>query len=283
MRGTMALALGIVAGFPDQTAQKQKTVRVVLIRNERVWIDETKLNPEIVQQMLDEGVMKLTGEPDPVDAFRRFVKPGDIVGIKTNVWQMLPTPPELERAIQRRVLDAGVSKNNVAIEDRGLLSNELFMKATALINVRPMRTHYWAGVGGCLKNLITFTATPSAYHEDNCADIGAFWKLPVIAGKVRLNILSMLNPLFHGRGPHHFDQRYVWNYNGILVGTDPVAVDAVGLSIIKAKRLQFFGAERALQTPPKHITMADVRHGLGTSDLTKIDLIKLGWTKDILV
>ena len=118
MRGTAALALGIVAGFPNQTAQNQKTTRVVLIRNERVWVDETKLNPEIVQQMLDEAVMKLTGEPDPVDAFRRFVKPGDIVGIKTNVWQMLPTPPELERAIQRRVLDAGVSQNNVAIADR---------------------------------------------------------------------------------------------------------------------------------------------------------------------
>jgi len=283
MRGTVSLALGTAVGLPGQAAQQQKTARVVLIRNERVWANEIKLNPDIVQQMFDEAVMKLTGEPDPASAMRRFVKPDDVVGIKTNMWRMLPTPPELEAAIQRRVLEAGVAKSNLGIADRDLLSNKLFMKATALINVRPMRTHYWSGVGGCLKNLITFTPDPSAYHDDSCANMGAFWKLPVTAGKVRLNILSVLNPLFHGRGPHHFDRRYVWKYHGILVGTDPVAVDSVGLHLIQTKRLQFFGDKRELQTPPNHILMADIRHGLGTSDLSKIELIKLGWPKDVLI
>ncbi|MFC1561807.1 DUF362 domain-containing protein [candidate division KSB1 bacterium] len=280
MKGSAYVALGAAAGFP---LQSQKETRVVLIRNEHVWNGETELDGDIIQRMLDQAVTTLLGTDTPQAAFRTILKPEDTVGIKTNVWNFLPTPKELESAIKRRVLDAGVREDRIGIADRGLLNNPLFTGATALINVRPMRTHYWSGVGGCLKNLITFTPRPDDYHNDSCADMALFWKLPVTNGKTRLNILSMLNPLFHGRGPHHFDRRYIWKYNGIIAGIDPVAVDTVGLEIINAKRLEFFGRRREFQTSPKHIMMADVRHGLGTSDLNKIELIKLGWNKDILI
>lgn len=233
--------------------------------------------------MLDEAVMKLTGESGAVAAFRRLAKPERVVGIKTNVWQMLPTPAELEQAIVTRVRQAGVPAGAIGKDDRGVRTNPLFRKATVMINVRPMRTHYWAGVGGCLKNMITFTAQPSDYHADSCADMASFWKLPTVAGKVKLNVLSVFNPLFHGRGPHHFDRRYVWRYNGLLVSTDPVAVDAVGLAIIQAKRRSFFGDERALQTPPKHIELADRRHGLGVADLRRIELVRVGSDRDVLI
>ena len=45
---------------------------------------------------------------------------------------------------------------------------------------------------------------------------------------MRLNILVMLTPQFHGVGPHSFSSRFTWPYGGLLVGTDPVAVDATG-------------------------------------------------------
>jgi uncharacterized Fe-S center protein len=105
----------------------------------------------------------------------------------------------------------------------------------------------------------------------------------MVKGKTRLNILCCLTPQFHGRGPHHFSRRYVWNYCGILVGKDPVAVDAVGLELIKAKRRQVLGKARELPPVPKHIQVADTKHGIGTSDLNKIELIKLGWAQDILI
>lgn len=283
MRGAVSVAIGSAACAGDGQAPSGKTARVVLVRNDRVWRDDGALDPAVVQEMVDQAVMKLAGEADVGAAFRRFVRPDDIVGIKSNVWRMLPTPRELESAILERVRQAGVSRERIGVDDRGVLGNPIFRNATALINVRPMRTHYWAGVGGCLKNMITFTPQPSDYHDDSCADMAAFWKLPLVAGKVRLNILSMFNPLFHGRGPHHFDRRYVWRYNGLLVGTDPVAVDAVGLAIIQAKRRSFFGEERSLQTPPKHIELAERRHGLGVADLRRIELIRLGSTADILI
>lgn len=283
MRGALSVAVGGGALAGTEQATSGKTARVVLVRNDGVWRADGALDPAAVQGMLDQAVMKLTGESDVRAAFRRFVQPDDIVGIKSNVWRMLPTPRELENAILARVRQAGVPREKVGIDDRGVLGNPLFRNATALINVRPMRTHYWAGVGGCLKNMITFTPQPSDYHDDSCADMASFWRLPLVMGKVKLNILSMFNPLFHGRGPHHFDRRYVWRYNGLLVGTDPVAVDAVGLAIIQAKRRSFFGEERALQTPPKHIELAERRHGLGVADLRRIELIRLGSTADVLI
>ena len=105
----------------------------------------------------------------------------------------------------------------------------------------------------------------------------------MIKGKTRLNILVVLTPLFHGVGAHHFDSKYLWNYKGLLVGTDPVAVDATGLRIIEARREQYFGEYRPMKPPPHHIAYADIRHGLGVSDPNKIKLLKLGWQDGVLI
>jgi len=93
----------------------------------------------------------------------------------------------------------------------------------------------------------------------------------------------MLNPQFHGIGPHNYSDKYVWEYKGILVSQDPVAVDAMGVRILQAKRREYFGEERPLKPPAKHIYLADTRHNLGVSDPDKIELIKLGWKEGILI
>jgi hypothetical protein len=93
----------------------------------------------------------------------------------------------------------------------------------------------------------------------------------------------MLTPLFHGIGPHHFNRNYVWEYNGLLVGYDPVAVDAVGVEILQARRKAFFGEERPLNPPPKHIYLAETRHRLGTANLDQIEIEKIGWQEDMLI
>jgi hypothetical protein len=93
----------------------------------------------------------------------------------------------------------------------------------------------------------------------------------------------MLTPLFHGVGPHHYNKKYTWEYNGLLVGFDPVAVDSVGLRILQAKRLEYFGEDMPLNPPAKHILLADTRHHLGTADPARINLMKMGWKEDLLV
>lgn len=264
-------------------AQSKKKTRVVLIRNKDVLDDLNKPREKIVQQMLDEAVITLLSEKDPIRAWKELIKPTDVVGIKSNIWHSLPTPPELEHAIESRVIDTGVPKKNIGINDRGVLDDPLFLNATALINVRPLRTHHWSGVGSMIKNYIVFVREPHTYHPDTCADLATIWRLPLVKGKTRLNISVLFTPLFHGIGPHHFSPKYTWAYKGLLVGFDPVAVDSTGVRILLVKRREFFGEVRPLNPPPKHIFLADIRHHLGTADPEKIDLIKIGWKDGILI
>ena len=277
-----ALAAALSPAIPGK-AQGQQTAKVVLVRNQEVLGRPEKARGEILASMLDEAVKTLLSEKEPLAAWRKLFRSSDVVGIKSNEWHSMPTPKELEDAIKRRLLDVGVAGKNIGIDDRGVLHNPIFRKATALINVRPLRTHHWSGVGSCLKNYIQFVPDPSSYHEEGCSDLGKIWTYPIVKGKTRLNILSALQPQFYGRGAHFFDKRYVWLYKGLIVGMDPVAVDAVGAHLLRSKRVNYFGEDRALDVPPIHITAAEKKYHLGVSDLSRIQLIKLGWQEDVLI
>jgi hypothetical protein len=279
LKATAGAAVAALA--PEVLAQeKPKRAKVGLARHKEVLDARGKIHENVLMQMLDAAVTELVGVKNPVDGWKRLVKPNDLVGIKSNEWSPLPTPKEVEQAIRKRLMDAGVPEGNIRIDDRGARST--LAPCTALINVRPLRTHWWSGIGGCIKNHIMFSENPASYHPNACSSLAAVWDLPAVKGKTRLNILLALTPLFHGRGPHHWDPRYVWQYKGLFVAYDPVAVDAMGLRLIQAKRRQHFGEDVALETPPTHIRDAEVKYGLGVSDPRRIDLVKLGWQEDIL-
>ncbi len=258
-------------------AWQKKKSRVVLIRDKDVLDELNRPDKGILTGMFDEAVARLCDAQNADAAWQYLIKSTDTVGIKTNVWRFLRTPEILEQHAAMHAMNVGVPEERIAVDDRGVLTNDGFTKATALINMRPMRTHHWSGLGTLIKNYIMFIERPAELHGNSCADLASVWKLPHVAGRTRLNVLVMLTPLFHGSGPHHYDPKYIWRYNGLLVGFDPVAVDAVGARIIEAKRRSYFGEERPINPPPKHIQLADTRHGLGTADPDRIDLIKLGW------
>ncbi len=275
-RGTKTKKKGVEPGSSSR-------VRVVLVRDKEALAGAGRHNPAVIQRMLDEAITALFEARDPVDAWTKIVQPTDTVGIKSNVWHYIPTGQAVEQALKRRVRDVGIPEERIGVDDRGVLRNPVFQKATVLINARPARTHHWSGMGGCIKNMIMFVPNPSAYHDDSCADLAKIWDLPLVKNKVKLNILLLLTPLFHGIGPHHYSEKYVWPYCGLLMSQDPVAVDAMGLRIIEAKRRQYFGEDRPLQPPAHHILLADRRHHLGVSDPDRIELIRLGWQEDILI
>jgi hypothetical protein len=277
-----AMAVTLGSGIPEE-ARAEATAKVVLIRNADVLGQQDKVQEQILQSMLDEAVKNLLGAHEPMEAWKKLFKSSDVVGIKSNAWSRLPTPKELEAAIKRRLVDGGVIEKNISIDDRGVLNNPIFQKSTALVNTRPLRTHHWSGVGTCLKNYIMFVPDPWSYHDEGCSPLGKIWTYPIVKGKTRLNILSALTPQFYGRGAHFFDRRYVWPYKGMIVGTDPVAVDAVGAHLLQVKRVAFFGEDKALDVPPVHIVAADKKFHLGVSDLGRIQLIKLGWMEGVLI
>jgi hypothetical protein len=267
-----------VPGNPPQ----QKRSTVVLVRDQHALGPGRKPDPAILGQMLDDAVAEMFNKPAD-SAWKELIRPDDVVGIKSNVWRFMQTPKDLEAAIQKRLRSVGVTEDRMSVDDRGVRSNPVFERATALINVRPLRTHHWSGVGSCIKNYIMFSAVPFSWHVDSCANLGGVWELPGVRGKTRLNILVMLTPLFHGKGPHHFQAKYTWPYSGLIVGTDPVAVDATGVRILEAKRKEHFGRDEPLSVPPKHIRVAETRYHLGVSDPNRIDVKKIGWMDGALI
>ncbi len=280
------VVMGSLMGLPlirNAAGQATEKSRVVLIRDPDVTKGYGSLNADVLIDMFDQAVTLLHETPHAAAAWHKLVKPGDIVGIKTNVWSPLPTPAPLEDAIASRLMDAGVSTNSISIDDRGVGGNAVFKKATALINVRPMRTHHWSGLGTLLKNYIMFVSAPWSYHGNACERLGTIWQKPFIRDKTRLNILVMVTPLFHGIGPHHFSRNYTWPYGGLIVSTDPVAADAIGARIIQAKRNEFFGENKPISPRPLHIEAADTKFGIGNSHPQRIELIKTGWQEDILI
>ncbi|HDQ00420.1 MAG TPA: DUF362 domain-containing protein [bacterium] len=284
LKNSSAAAAALYLNLPHKLfGDSEKKVRVVLIRHKKLLDDVNRPHQELVQEMLDQAVMTLLNEKDVVQAWKRIIQPNDVVGIKTNVWRYLPTTSQVENAIKKQVLDAGVPEKNIGIRDRGLLRDPIFTRATALINARPLRTHHWSGVGTMLKNYITFVNRPSAYHPDSCADLAKLWFLPETKGKTRLNVMVLFTPQFHGVGPHSFSPHYTWPYQGLMVGFDPVAMDAIGVRLLMEKRKLFFKEDRPLNPPPKHVFLADTRHKLGVADPEKIELIKLGWQEGSLI
>lgn len=286
LRTGSCLAAGSLMGlamFETASAEDPSASRVVLVRDENVLDDRGQPIPAVLEKMLDRAVATVMKTNDPLSAWKQLIHEDDVVGIKSNAWHYLPTPQALEDILQKRLLDVGVDRENMAVDDRGILRNPVFSRSTALINVRPMRTHHWSGVGTLLKNYIMFTSRPYSYHGRACEKLGALWQLPEVKGKTRLNILVMLTPLFHGVGPHHFSRAHTWKYCGLIVSTDPVAADATGARIIQAKRDAFFGKPSPISPPPRHIAAADRLFGLGNSRPERIDLIQLGWKKNALI
>jgi len=264
-----------------QPLSSSANTRVVLIRDRSVLDDAGRVRAEIVRSMLDTAVTTLTGAKDASAAWRAIVRPDDVVGIKSNSWQYLATPRELEAAIEARLVEAGVARADIAIDDQEIRTNPVFRRSTALINTRPMRTHHWAGVGSLIKNYIMFVPDPSSYHPDSCADLAKIWLLPHVKGKTRLIVVDILRPYF-GPGPQ-INPLHRWNYHGIMVSNDPVAVETICLNICQVKRNLFKGEPWPITPPPDFIAAADKTYKLGTSDPARIKLVKLGWDKDILV
>ena len=282
---TMAVGVPLLLNRPITVwaEEKEASSKVILVRNRQLYANGDAPDRAICEQMIDEALCQLTGLQDASTAWASIIKPSDTVGIKTNAWNGLPTPPVMNDILKARVLGAGVADGKVSVDYRGVKTNPVFQSSTALINIRPMRTHAWSGVGTLLKNYIMFAEKPSDYHEDSCAILGSLQELPAVKGKTRLHILVMFTPQFHHLAQSNFSEEFSWKYNGLLVGFDPVAVDSVGLRIIEAKRKEHFKEDRPLNPPAKHIALADTRYHLGTSDPSKINLIKLGWNESSFV
>ncbi|MDO8587568.1 MAG: DUF362 domain-containing protein [Armatimonadota bacterium] len=265
--GALGLAMGVGSARSEAVAKAKPLTKVVVVRGPGVLDAEGKVNRQILDQMLDKGMRELSGLKSVDAAWKKYIRADDAVGIKINR-MMTPTHEDLTAAISERLARIGVTKSEAWDRDAG--KPEGF---TALINVPGMKSHWLSGVAFSIKNYAGCHPEPSRYHADSCADLAAMWEHPTLKGKTRLIIVDGLKMLYNG-GPQ-VDPRYLLDYEALVMGTDPVAVDTVCLSVLQKKRNEVQPPEWILNPPPKHIEVADKKYGLGTSHLNKIKLVNI--------
>ncbi len=132
-------------------------------------------------------------------------------------------------------------------------------QSDVLINVPKLKTHSGSNVTFCLKNHLGSILNRHAVHQaelhQGIADLNT---APSIRIKHRLCIADAIEPMVTG-GPKYGTYA---NYNGILAGVDPVAVDYVGTQIIRRYN------PSVPQTPAYIQKAADL--GLGIADPARI-------------
>ncbi|MBZ5588514.1 MAG: DUF362 domain-containing protein [Acidobacteriia bacterium] len=280
VRGTASAAAGLSLfglGTVDGQGRAPRSAVVVLVRDRRALNAVHDVDTAVLREMLADTVMRVTGAATPRDAWRSLVRPDDVVGLVATS-HLNPTHDEVVTSVRSALQDAGVSPDRIRIAQGGPEKAEA---CSALISLPALKAHWLTGIGTVMKNYITFSGHPSHYHDENNDRLGEIWLLPQVKGKTRLVLVDALRPLCD-KGPQP-DPRYMWDYKGLIAGTDPVAVEAVSLEILLAKRASLRGEPWPLSPPPLCLAMADRRYGLGTCKLDEIRIVRSGWDEEALV
>lgn len=284
IRGTAFAALSTTLGMraaaeeaPAAAEAEQVASTVFIVRHEKALDDLHRVNREAVSEMLDKVVCAVAGEEDAKAAWGTFASPEDTVGLVPTP-HLNPTHNEITELVREKLTNAGIPAKNI-VNAQGRKGEH--KTCTVLIPLPNLKAHWLTGFGTVLKNYIQFGGNPSAYHDKNSKDLGRLWNMPDVKGKTRVVIVDALRPLFD-KGPQ-VDPKYLWHYNGIIAGTDPIAVEAVCVKIVQAKRDAFKGEPWPLSPPPICVEAADKEYKLGCSDLAKIKIVKAGWEEGALV
>ncbi|MFH1230372.1 MAG: DUF362 domain-containing protein [Planctomycetota bacterium] len=159
------------------------------------------------------------------------------------------------------------------------VSNIVSKLCTVLINMPSIKTFKfkeYTGVSGAIMNMygaieINDGNSKVLYENDCNPGAAEIYNIKDIKNKTRLVICDAIYPLYNG-GPSD-DSRYHWNYNGIIAGLDPVAVDIVAQESIQEYR------DKVLPDAPKLRsdyleTCAGSKYRLGIVDIKQIEVIE---------
>lgn len=93
--------------------------KVVHIHDEKS-VENEVFNQDVINTMIASGMLALTGEKSLKKAWRQFVKPGEIIGLKLNpvAGRPLSTSHEVVRVVINQLKDAGIKESNIVLFDR---------------------------------------------------------------------------------------------------------------------------------------------------------------------
>ncbi|UCD57606.1 MAG: DUF362 domain-containing protein [Candidatus Hydrogenedentota bacterium] len=153
----------------------------------------------------------------------------------------------------------------------GRLSKILTRQITALINVPILKNHGGAGVTIAMKNHYGSFHNPGRHHGNMCdpymADLNS---LDEIRAKTKLIVCDAARAACNG-GPG-YKPAFVWQYSGLLLSCDPVALDTVGTKIIDERRTEVGLPTLAEAGRHPRCLASAAERGLGNAEMRKIDL-----------
>ncbi len=163
----------------------------------------------------------------------------------------------------------------VSGEIGSLYSRIVTDETTALASAPVLKDHNLAGLSCGMKNFYGAIHNPNKYHDNGCspfvADVCAH---AYVRDRLRLVVCDATRPQYHGGPPRR--GRWQWPYGGILVGTDPVAVDAVAAAILERKRRVAGMKPLAEEGRPVRYLVSGAQRGLGTADLKAVEVVSVG-------
>ncbi len=303
--GALSLAAPAVGALGSTKSLPKSTV--LIIKHPKISLEGYKADPAVLSKMISVGMKKLTAVDSVEGAWRKLFKSSDKVCMKRNrlssesIW----THRELDEVISDALVKhVKIDRKTVVVWDPkpkgelGEWSKPFYTKknkietrivralsdyGTALINLPILKTHTGTGLTIALKNHLGTVNNAGEFHKPgewggdlgpNIADLNLH---PAIKDKTRLIVVDAIRPLYNA-GPGE-NPRYRWDYNGLIMGSDPVAVDTVGLAILEAKRQREQMANWKLGPGRKCLAYAE-KLGLGNHQGPNIRILQIDLGSD---
>jgi hypothetical protein len=156
-----------------------------------------------------------------------------------------------------------------------LYSRIVTEQCDALVSAPVLKDHNLAGLSCALKNFYGAIHNPNKYHDNGCdpfvADVCAH---SLVRERLRLAVCDATRPQFHGGPPAR--PQWQWPYGGILLSTDPVALDRVALEILRLKRADVGRPPLDAENRPAHYLESAAARGLGAVNLDEIEVLSFG-------
>jgi uncharacterized protein (DUF362 family) len=256
--------------------QKYEKATVTIIKRPDVYSTSGDVSLPVLKQMIDAGIIRITGIPDVNKAWRSIFKPDETIGIKVNAvgGRNICTHYEAAYAVADSLVNAGCKPYRIIIWDR--LTDEL-RRGGYTINradnaVRCFGTdgdyepepEASGSIGSCFSSIISrqcdaLISMPvlkdhdlsgvsinlknfyGAIHNPNkYHDNGCDPYLADLNAhpyiKNKLRLIICDGLTALYNGGPAFKPQWAWKYNSLLFSRDPVAIDQVGYQIIDEQR-----------------------------------------------
>jgi len=290
----LKLGDGSAAALPSPAEAGRS--RVVIARDAKIRSAGTGFDSATLSRLLDRALQASFDCDTPLEAWKKVVRPGEVVGLKVNCLggRGNATHPELVEAITERLRQAGITE--IVIWDRqnsdlerarfkiaehasgvrcfgndvmgfenelstfgkagSLLCRTLTQVCDAVINLPVLKDHGIAGVTLALKSMFGAIHNPNKYH----LNAGNPYVADVYAFlPIRQKVRLHICDGLNAQyeGGPSFMPQWMWPFNGLLVSRDPVALDYVGWKIIEKKRAEVgMKSFEELKREPAYISTA---------------------------